>query len=292
MKPQLHKLPFSSDSSFLYKKWECNYFDKPWHFHKEYELVLITKGRGKKFIGDHVGDFDEGCLSLIGSNVPHLFKNDEEFYINSKKMEASSIFVHFTDDFLGSNFFSIPEMKAVDKLLKKSSLALEITGHIKEYTINKLYEMNSENPEKRLMSLLDILIQLSNSQEVNPILSVGFTANKNGDTERINAVFEFILKNYTRQIYVEEIAEKLNMSVPSFSRYFKNHTRKTFSSYVTEIRITHACRLLMDNNHTISEVCYLSGFENLSNFYKHFNKSKGIIPKEYRSRFLKGSLTA
>ncbi|WEK20998.1 MAG: AraC family transcriptional regulator [Candidatus Pedobacter colombiensis] len=287
MKPQLHKLPLESDSSFLYNKWDCDYFDKPWHFHKEYELVMIDKGKGTKFIGDNVCHFEEGNLSLIGSNIPHMYKNNEEFYAKTGEMEASSIFIHFTKDFLGTHFFEIPEMKLVHRLLDKSSLALDIEGKTKKYTINKLHDMYSEKPTQRLLSLLEILIKLAHSKDLKPLLSTGFSANNNGDTERINKVFEFIIKNYTKEIYVQEIASKLNMSVASFSRYFKHHTHKTFSDYVTEIRIGHACRLLMENNFSISEISYKSGFDNLSNFYRHFKKLRGIIPKEYRSRFLK-----
>src|SRR6266446_1910299 len=126
MKPQLHQLPIQSDASFLYYKWDCDYFDKPWHFHKEYELVLINKSQGTKFIGNKVSHFDEGDLTLIGSNIPHLFRNNEEYYSNHSNVKASSIFIHFTRDFLGDDFFNMPEMKLVQRLLDKSSLALEI----------------------------------------------------------------------------------------------------------------------------------------------------------------------
>jgi len=287
MKPKLQKLPISSDASFLYKKLDCDYFDIPWHFHKEYELVMINKSRGTRFIGDNVSHFEDGDLTLIGANIPHLYRNNEEYYKKNEGLKASSIFIHFTKDFLGSNFFDIPEMELVYRLLEKSSLALEIHGGAKKYTLNKLQGMYDKKPPQRLLSLLEILIRLSQSSELKPLLSIGFSANNSGDTERINKVFEFIMKNYTEEIYVQEIASKLNMSVASFSRYFKHHTRKTFSDYVTEIRIGHACRLLMENNYSISEISYHSGFENLSNFYRHFRKTIGIIPKEYRNRFLK-----
>src|SRR4030081_3145931 len=118
MKPRLHQLPFSSDASFLYNKWDCDYFDKPWHFHKEYELVLINKSKGSKFIGDKVRHFQEGDLTLIGSNIPHLYRNDEEYYERKGELEASSIFIHFTRDFLGNQFFNVPEMKLVHGLLE------------------------------------------------------------------------------------------------------------------------------------------------------------------------------
>ena len=289
MKAQLHQLTFASDASFLFYKWDCDYFDKPWHFHKEYELVLINKSQGTKFIGNNVFDFDEGDLTLIGSNIPHLFRNNEDYYSKNMKLKASSIFIHSTKNFLGEDFFDIPEMKLVQRLLDKSSLALEIHGRTKSYIIRRLHEMNDQMPPQRLLSLMEILIRLSQSRELKPLLSNDFSANNNGDTEKINKVFEFIMKNYTKQIYVNEIASKLNMSVPSFSRYFKHHTRKTFTDYVTEIRIGYACRLLMENNLSISEISYKSGFDNLSNFYRQFKKITSIVPKEYRNRFLRSA---
>ncbi len=84
MRPQFHKLPLAADCSFLYMCWECNYFDKPWHFHKEYELVLIDKAEGTRFIGDHVSHFTDGNLALIGPNIPHLYRNSENYYKNKK----------------------------------------------------------------------------------------------------------------------------------------------------------------------------------------------------------------
>jgi AraC-like DNA-binding protein len=285
MRPQFHKLPLSSDTSFLFMCWECNYFDKPWHFHKEYELVLIDKTEGTRFIGDHVSHFEDGNLALIGPSVPHLYRNNEEYYKN-RDLVSKSIFVHFTDDFLGKSFFDLPEMKLVRRLLNRSSLGLEVLGKANKYVKDKLMEMQDEIPAKRLLYLLDILIFLSDSNDLKNILSRGFTANNSNDTDRINIVLQFIMENYTKDIYIEEIASKLNMSIPSFSRYFKHHTRKTFSNYVTEIRIARACRLLMEDNYNNSEICYLSGFDNLSNYYRHFKRQVGIIPKEYKKRFL------
>lgn len=287
MKAKLYKIPFSSDVSFLYKKFECDYFNDPWHFHREYELVMINRSSGTRFIGDNVSHFEEGDLSLIGSNIPHLLRNGEEYYTNNRNLKAGAIYIHFTRDFLGKQFFDLPEMKMVNRLLERSSLGLEISGKVKKYTINKLHQMSEEKPTERLLSLLKILVKLSQSRELKPLLSTGYSANNSGDTEKINHVFEFIMKHYTQEIYVHEIASKLNMSVASFSRYFKNHTRKTFSDYVTEIRIGRACRMLMEDNYSISEISYKSGFDNLSNFYRHFKKIIGIIPKDYRNRFLK-----
>ncbi len=290
MKPQFHKLPLKNDTSFLFNQWECKYFDKPWHFHEEYELVLIEKSRGTKFIGNDVSFFEEGDLFLIGSNIPHLFRNNEEYYTRENELEAKSTFIHFSEKFSGIDFFNLPEMKSVRQLLYRSSQVLELHGKIKCIIRDRLLQMGNESPLQRLQSILDILINLSESVEAKPILSVKFTTNhttNTKDTERIHKVFEFIMNNFTKEIYLPEVASMLNMSDASFSRYFKHHTRKTFSDYVTEIRINNACRLLMQGDENISQICYLSGFENLSNFYRHFKKIMGVIPKDYRKRFLK-----
>lgn len=287
MKPQLHKLVAEPDSSFVYRHWECSYFDKPWHFHKEYELTLIEKSEGTRFVGDQISRFQPDDLILIGPNIPHLYRNSEPYY-KSSKLQAKSIFIHFTDDFLGKFFFDLPEMKLVRRLLNRSNMGLVIGGTTADEVSRKLRKMEADNPVKRLMKLLDILIILSTSKQLTNILNREFTVNNNTDAARIDLVFQFIMKNYKNEIYIEEIASKLNMSISSFSRYFKHHTRKTFSNYVTEIRISQACQMLIEDRHSASQIGYMVGFENQSNFYRHFKKRTGLTPKEYKALFFHG----
>lgn len=292
MRPQLHKLPLISDTSFLYNNWRCEHFDKPWHFHEEYELVMIEKSKGIKFIGDKVSEFEEGDLMLIGPRIPHFFRNNNEYYKKNGILEASSIFIHFKEDFLGENFFDLPEMKLVQKLLENAHSALEIKGKVKNSIIERLRGMHAESAPQRLVSLLDILIKVSETKETESVLSSKFEEGKHQnalnirDATRINIIFKYIMDNFRNEIYVQEIAGMLHMSNASFSRYFKHHTRKTFSDYVTGIRISHACKLLMVDDQNIAQISFESGFENLSNFYKHFRRITGIIPKEYRKRFI------
>lgn len=282
----LSKLLLTGESSFLYRTVSGESINDPWHFHKEIELVLINKGRGTRFVGDNVSHFEEGTLTLIGSNIPHLFRNYERDHEKNARGEVSITYILFEKTFLGDFFFKLPEMKLVARLLEKSSLAIEIAGKTQQLVSKKLTAMSSQKLPERLLSLLDILVKLSYSKELKQLLTMGYTVSNSGDTEKINTVFEFIMLNYKKEIYIKEIASKLNMSVPSFSRYFKHHVRKTFSDYLTEIRISHACRLLIENNYSISEICYACGFENLSNFYRHFKKITGTAPKDYRWRFI------
>lgn len=207
-------------------------------------------------------------------------------FTRQKKLTAQSIFIHFTEDSLSKDFFRLPEMKVVQTLLKKATQVIEIHGQTKLKAINLLYEMCNATPSKRLLKFIELLLTLAESNELTQLLTFNFSNLPRSGSEKINAALEFILKNYNGKVSVGTIAKRLNMSIPAFSRYFKNHTRKTFTDYVTEVRIGYACKLLIENNLGISEIGYKCGFENLSNFYRHFKKIKGIVPKDYRKNFL------
>ncbi len=291
MKACLHKLPLDEGSSFLFNKWNCSFFDKPWHFHEEFELVLIDKSSGTQLIGDKVKLFKDGDLFLIGPNIPHMFKNFDEYYQEEK--DASSVFLHFTENFLGEKFIQLPEMKAVQRLLQKASFALEIHGNTRKRIIRFLKEMEDQSPSRRMLSLLNILIDLSESDETETLLNASFPVNiiNNKDTSRINQVLEYIMQNYQHKIYISEVASQVNMSDAAFSRYFKKHTQINFSQYLTEIRISQACQLLIQGEENITQVGFLCGFDNLSNFYRHFKKVTGKIPKDYQKKFRQVSTT-
>jgi AraC-like DNA-binding protein len=147
--------------------------------------------------------------------------------------------------------------------------------------------MEALDSTKKILSLLEILEILSTGEDVSTILNVPFVGKSNHHADRINKVFDYIMLNYTQEIYVKQIADELHMSTSAFSRYFKTHTSKTFSDYVTEIRINFACKLLIEDNFSVSEIGFMSGFENRTNFYRHFKKQVGMVPKDYKSAFEK-----
>ena len=171
MKPFLQKLPLPSDSSFVLVDFDKPYYETPWHFHPEYEIVLVTESSGQRFIGEHIKEYRTGDLCLIGPNVPHLYRSHEEYYAPDSELRAKSIVIHFNDNFLGKDFFKIPEMSHIQALFEKSNRVLDITGDSNQFISSKLYEMFSENPTKRLLSLLEIL------SDLDPVMIV-FVPNK------------------------------------------------------------------------------------------------------------------
>ena len=287
MKPFLQKLPLPSDSSFVLVDFDKPYYETPWHFHPEYEIVLVTESSGQRFIGEHIKEYRTGDLCLIGPNVPHLYRSHEEYYAPDSELRAKSIVIHFNDNFLGKDFFEIPEMNHIQALFEKSNRVLDITGDSNQFISSKLYEMFSENPTKRLLSLLEILDNLARSEEYVFLTSGSSFGTNIKDSDRVNKVFEYVMENFKEEIRLSEVADLVSMSETSFSRYFKSRTNKNFTDFLSQIRIAHACKLLVEDKMGITEICYESGFNNLSNFNRKFKELMNISPSVYQKELLK-----
>ena len=286
MTPILEKVTITEKQSFALKEEILPFIKIGWHYHPEYELVLFTESTGKRFIGNHTAQLAPNDMLLIGPNLRHYMRNDEEYYQGNKKLRIRAIVIHFSEDFCGKNFFDIPEMGAIKKLLQKSALGLQITGQTQARLAPMMEKLLVTSNYERLKILLDILHELSLSNELTSLSSVGYTKfSPSEDTTRIDRIFEYMLKNYTEEILLSEIAKKTNMSVSAFCKYYKKRTGKTFTQTLNEVRIGHACKLFIEKGLTVSEVCYQSGFNNLSYFHRNFKKITQYPPLEYRKRF-------
>lgn len=287
MKPFLQKLPLPADSSFVLVDFDKPYYETPWHFHPEYEIVLVTESTGQRFVGEHIKEYRAGDLCLIGPNVPHFYRSHEEYYAPNSELRAKSIVIHFNDNFLGKDFFKIPEMMHINSLFEKSNRVLDIKGYSNKFISNKLMEMFGENPTKRLLSLLEILDNLARSEEYDFLTSGSSFGTNIKDSDRVNKVFEYVMKNFKEEIRLGEVADLVSMSETSFSRYFKSRTNKNFTDFLSQIRIAHACKLLVEDKMGITEICYESGFNNLSNFNRKFKELMNISPSIYQKELLK-----
>ncbi|WPP52385.1 AraC family transcriptional regulator [Catalinimonas niigatensis] len=287
MKPILEKLTPEPDCSFVLQKDSFPYYPTPWHYHPEYELVMVLKSTGKKIIGDHISHFSEGDLVLMGPNLPHVYDNDPAYYEEDSQLKAEAIVIHFAEDFLGKNFFSLPEMGKVKKLLNASRQGLQIEGESKDKIACRMEKMLSLSPALRLTELLSILVLLSQSETLTQLASPGFVQSYSGaNAERLDPVLAYLMQHFAEEISLEEVAAIANMSPQSFCRFFKHCTRKTFLNFLNELRVGYACRLISDNHYNISEICYKSGFNNLSNFNRQFKRVTQKTPSEYKREYV------
>ncbi|MDT0540830.1 MULTISPECIES: AraC family transcriptional regulator [Croceitalea] len=280
-KPAFEAIAPSFGHSFTYKKFDEgneNTFTS-WHFHPELELVYINGGSGKRQIGSHVSYFGDGDLILIGSNLPHCGFTDK---LTGNKSETM---IQMKPDFLGNDFFEIPEMKNIQKLFNMAKGGVAFSGKTKKKVGEKMEVLEYQTDFQRLLSILNILNELSSSDEFKVLNAEGFAIQTEiKDNDRINIVFNFVKTNFKEDISLDEIADLVSMTVPSFCRYFKKITNKTFVQFVNEYRLVHASKLLAEQNMSITEVCFESGFNNFSHFNKSFKTFTGQNPSEYRNQ--------
>jgi AraC-like DNA-binding protein len=286
MKPVLEYLPRDEEESFVVKLFDYNYYPTPWHYHPEYELVLVTESNGKRFIGDNIKNFGPGDLALIGPNVPHLYRNDTAYYQPQSTLRAKSIVVHFLPSSIGEDFLELPASKKIRDLLSRSAFGLDIEGKTNALVSKQLYSLLELKGMPRLMKLLEILNTLSETKDYQPISKQTIVGENEKESERLSKVFEYVIKNSLSEIKIKEVADLVFMAENSFSRYFSQRTRKSFSAFVIEIRLSHASKLLIETGKSVSEICFESGFNNLSNFNRQFRELYGINPLTYRKQYL------
>ena len=275
------KLPLTSGSSFLVSRYISPYFETPWHFHEEYELVLC-ESFGKIFIGNSFSSYVEGEMVLIGKNVPHLFKADQFFYEAESDTKASAVVIQFVEDFLGKSFFNAQEMAEMKQVLALSMNGVMILGETKKKIKQLMFQMLDEGKVERLNHLIEIFGLLSISSELKP-LSVSIISGVNiSDSLKMHKVLEYSLQNYKEDISINEAAKLIKLSDSAFCRYFKSRTQKSFLDFVIEMRLNEACKLLKETEKSIIEICYESGFKNLSNFNRLFRKKFKTNPVAYR----------
>ncbi|HEY3235095.1 MAG TPA: AraC family transcriptional regulator [Polyangiaceae bacterium] len=281
MRPVRESLVPSAEESFRFSEFSVKRFDAPWHFHPEYELTLIVTGRGVRWIGDHVGRFSDGDLVLVGSNLPHCWLND---HWRSTKL-AHAVVVQFRDDFLGEPFFSRPELAGIRRLMVRSSRGLRFRGVQRDKIAAELRQLADARDGWRLVKVLSALQLCSEADAVDTLSSAGYQPRLNDqDASRLNRTYRYLFEHLEEPVRLEQVAKVAHMTPQAFCRYFKQHSGKTLTSALNELRIANVCRLLLESDASISQACYSSGYNNLTHFNRQFVRRMGITPSGYRLR--------
>jgi len=282
MNPHLQRITLDSDQSFSAQLEMGLNLNKQWHYHLEIELIYIISGSGTRCIGDSVDNFKEHQMFLIGSNVPHMMRPDKEYDPNNPD---EVVVVHFLPDIMNS-FLSLPENKALTDLLRKAAYGLSIHGETLLTAKKLIYSIRFARNTERFIILLQLLDLIANSKNNRLISHTAFRASfhKSDDT-RLNRIYHYTLNNFSREITLNEIAELVHLCPHSFCRYFRSRTKKRYSLFLLEVRVSNACKLLLDSDLSVAIISYESGFMNFSNFNRHFKSITGKTPLEYRKQF-------
>ena len=286
MKLALQKSSIPASKIFVVKELKEKHFDATWHAHSEYQLFMVLKGKGTRFIGNTVQSFNAGDLTFLGPGVPHLWRSDSMYFDKRNKHFVHGLVIYFRADFIG-DLLEKEEMQQIRSLFKKAKRGIEYYGNAVNELGIMMKTIIAAHGAASLIQLLQMLELMAQTKEYRLLHNADYAYNlKESETRRINLVINYAARHFQKRIALDAAAALLNMTPTSFSRYFRMKTSKSFSEFITELRIRHACKLLSeDDDRTISQVSYECGFNTLSNFNRQFKRYMKMTPKTYREQF-------
>ena len=279
------KIIVKEGESFFIGIFQDNLEKSTWHYHNNFEISFITEGSGKRIVGDSIEEFQPGDLVFIGRNLPHVWIADKESRIPTNRT-LEMVFLQFTLNVLSPQLLILPEFCHVKRALDLSERGIQIIGD----TLNEVSEIMLQLPYlkgfERMLHFFMMMDIIGESETNVPLASKEYlklrftTGNK-----RIEVIHNYLMNNYREDVNLKNLAALVNMAEGSLCRFFKMNMGITLFEYLNKIKTDFACKLLMDQDHSMTEVCFDSGFNNLSHFNNQFKKITGVPPSEYRKRF-------
>lgn len=281
MKAHLEIVKTPSKNSFTAFQYTNNSFKSPWHYHPEFEIAYIVRGSGIRYVGTSIENFSAGDLILLGSHLPHCWKDDDQTSTNVK-----SIIVQWKKEFLEEAFSCTTELSKIQDLLSLAYKGVKFGKDISAKLSKKLKKLPKINSFQRLILFLEILDEMASTKDCQLICEHDFNYRlKTTDSDRINKVQKYIEDNYQMKITLSDVASLVHMSEEYFSRYFSKIMDQPFFSFLNNYRINIACRLLIESDNQVAEICYDCGYDSLPHFYRQFKKLKGKSPLKYRNSY-------
>ncbi|CAH0155039.1 HTH-type transcriptional regulator YesS [Arthrobacter sp. Bi83] len=272
-------------------RWHEHDYPSPlarWNYHPEYEIHLIRKGTGKFIVGDHIGTFEAGQVSLVGAGLPHDWVSDLE---PGEVLHGRDAVIQFDGKWVEQAASIVPEMAEIKPLLEQSARGIEFLGKSARRAATSIEAMGASSGLERLHHLLELFAILAQApqEERRYLADEWFRPQLDGQAAAVvDIVLEYVFSNHAGSVKMSEAAALVGMSEPTFSKYFKRATGQNFSGLVRKLRLAHARRLLERSDQAISDICYEVGFSNLSNFNRHFLNDAGETPRHYRQRVQSG----
>lgn len=280
------RLLISKSSPLSVRLYDYKHFTYPLHFHTEYEIIYIKESTGTRFVGNNISKYEAGDILFIGSNLPHFMKSDDIYHSEDTHLRVKGTIIQFEKEFMYYAINHYPHFIKIKNLFQESLRGLYFAGGRCQKLRDLLEKIPLENGLNQLFVFLEILKEMSEIESRQTISTSDFVNETIYDTTRIDKIISYLNKNYTRNVSLEEIASFSAMNASAFCRYFKSKTGKSFKNYIIDMRIGYACKLLMLEDISISQLSIKCGFETLSHFNKTFKKNTGYIPSQYRKLML------
>jgi AraC-like DNA-binding protein len=288
MKVLQFTIPVPHDKSVIADQFSLPYFYPYLHRHKEAQITWIQKGEGTLIAGNNMHHFAPGDVFLIGANLPHLFKSNPEYFENETEDAISALSIFFNPEGILTPLFELPEMRAFKLFIQHHQQGFKVPLPDVEKAIINMTALRDTTGAEQLIQFIKLMKGLSEiNEQLQPLSSYG---NLPGITEnegiRIGNIYNYIMQNYTEPITLEDVSKAAFMTSESFCRYFKKHTGNTFVTFLNEVRINEACKILNANKvESISAAAYQCGFKSITNFNRVFRSVTGKSPREYMDNY-------
>ena len=274
--------PLGKNDLFIANYWPDNQMDFPLHFHEDYELNLTLNVRGKRILGNLVEDFTEKDLVITTPNVLHCYKRDDAF-LNTR---CEVVVIQFPKELPSWGIFDTDQLRDIRNMLCQPAPGLKFSEETAEAVRERLLRLPTVEGFEGVQLFLDILHELACADRTQvELIGVQSSDSSFPHSRRINRIVQFVEKNYNRKISLEDVGEQVGMSASSVTRFFKKRTRHNFWDYLNGFRIDRAAQMMIETEHTISEISYACGFNNISNFNRVFRERIGTTPSDYRNKF-------
>ncbi|GLS23168.1 AraC family transcriptional regulator [Labrys miyagiensis] len=289
MRPFLEKLTVPPDASWtLLNRRLDEGIPFEWHHHPEFELTLTSNSRGRRFIGDHIGAYEDGDLVLLGPNLPHTWFSEDKIALDAPHV---ALVMWFRLEWAAGLTQTFVEMRNVRALLDTAGRGIRFSGTATRRARPLIEAMPGLDSAARLLNLMQVLQILARDGEAEPLASPAYqaAAATPSDGDRIDRVLGHIHAHYHEDIRIADLAELSCLSISGFQRLFRRHTRLSVMDYVTQLRIGQACALLIGTQRPVAHVADEVGYRNLSNFNRQFLQVRGLTPREFRGAYRQGA---
>ena len=274
--------PLGKNDLFIANYWPDNQMDFPLHFHEDYELCLTLNVRGKRILGNLVEDFTEKDLVITTPNVLHCYKRDDAFL----NVRCEVVVIQFPKELPSWGIFDTDQLRNIRNLLCQPAPGLKFSEETAEAVRERLLRLPRTEGFEAVQLFFGILHELACADRTQvELIGVQSSDSTLPHSRRINKIVQFVEKNYHHKISLEDVGELVGMSASSVSRFFTQRTRHNFWDYLNGFRIDRAAQMMIETEHTISEISYACGFNNISNFNRVFRERIGTTPSDYRNKF-------
>lgn len=280
MKPEYEQIPGLSERSFSVRtiiRESRPLLSQAWHYHPQLEICYTARSLGKRFVGNQISDYAEGDLVMFGQNLPHGFTTDEQ---------CEQVVIQMTRDFLGSVFLEKPELRPVKVLFDAASRGLAFGATTTEAAQDTIQNLTQSTGLSQMIHLLELLHLLSRAQDVTPICSEEYSLDLDAThLKRVKIVYDYVMLHFQEEIKIKTVADLLNLTEAAFFKFIRRHTKKTFTEILNEFRISYATKLLISSDKSVSQICFESGYNNVSYFNRKFKEIMQATPQRFRSNY-------